>query len=264
MTTGWVEANERWWDERAGHHAQSAFYDLDGFRAGRNDLRPFEVAELGVDPTTIELVHLQCHIGTDTLSWARLGARVVGVDFSEPAIDVARELANDCGIDAELVVADVYDAVRALGGRSFDVVYTGIGALSWLPDLDRWGEVVASLLRPGGVAYIVEIHPFLWTYDADSGREFDYFDAVTSDDATGSYTDRTLATVNNVVVERNPGFARVLNALIAAGLTIELVGEHPIGVEQYRPEHVQGPDRLWRSPEGAPKIPMLWSVRARR
>ena len=264
MTTGWVEANERWWDERAAHHAQSSFYDLEGFRSGRNDLRPFEVAELGIDPTDIDLVHLQCHIGTDTLSWARLGARVVGVDFSAPAIDVARRLADDCAIDAEFVVADVFDAAAALGGRSFDVVYTGIGALSWLPQLERWGAVVASLLRPGGVVYIVEIHPFLWTFDAESGRSFDYFDVISSDDAVGSYTDRSLATVNNVVVERNPGFAPVLNALVGAGLTIELVGEHAVGVEQYRPELVQGPDRLWRMPEGAPKIPMLWSVRARR
>jgi SAM-dependent methyltransferase len=264
MTNSWVGTNERWWDERAAHHARSQFYDLDGFRAGRNDLRPFELAELGVDPRDRDLVHLQCHLGTDTLSWARLGARVSGVDFSAPAIEAARRLAKECELDAEFVVADVYDSLGALGGRTFDIVYTGIGALSWLPDLQRWGSVVSSLLRPGGVAYIVEIHPFLWTYDVESGREFDYFDAITSDDAAGSYTDRSLPTVNNVVVERNPGFAPVLNALIAAGLTIELVGEHAIGVEQYRPELVQGPDRLWRVPDGAPKFPMLWSVRARR
>ncbi len=264
MTSGWVETNERWWDERALHHARSQFYDLDGFRDGRNDLRPFEVAELGVDPRDLDLVHLQCHIGTDTLSWARLGARVVGIDFSAPAIDVARRLAKECDLDADFVVADVYDSVHAVGGRTFDVVYTGIGALSWLPDLGRWGAVVASLLRPGGVVYVVEIHPFLWVYDVESGRAFDYFDAITSDDAAGSYTDRSLPTVNNVVVERNPGFAPVLNALIAAGLTIELAGEHAVGVEQYRPEAVQGADRLWRMPDGTPKIPMLWSVRARR
>ena len=263
MTDDWVGTNERWWNERASHHATSDFYDLAGFRTGRGHLRPFELDELGVDPAGLDLVHLQCHIGTDTLSWARLGARVVGVDFSAAAVEVARDLAKECDLDAEFVVADVYDASEALGGRTFDVVYTGIGALSWLPDLDRWGAVVASLLRPGAVVYVVEIHPFLWTYDAESGREFDYFDAIASDDASGSYTDRSLPTANNVVFERNASISLVLNALVAAGLAIEHVGEHPVGVEQYRPDLVRGPDRLWRTPPGRAKIPMLWSVRAR-
>jgi SAM-dependent methyltransferase len=177
VTQRWVRTNRLWWDERATSHAESAFYDLAGFRAGRNDLRPFELDELGVDPAGLDLVHLQCHLGTDTLSWAQHGARVVGLDFSTPAIEWARALAEDCRLEAEFVVGDVFDAVKLLGRRTFDVVYTGIGALSWLPDLDRWAKVVASLLRSGGVLYLVEIHPLLWSFsDGDApALRWDYF-----------------------------------------------------------------------------------------
>src|SRR5581483_7835167 len=139
----WIATNREWWDERVASHAKSTFYDLDAFRRGRDDLRPFEGDELGVDPGGLDLLHLQCHLGTDTLSWARRGARVVGLDFSGPAVQAATELARAVGLDdrAEFVQSNVYDARRELGGREFDVVYTGVGALSWLPDIERWARV---------------------------------------------------------------------------------------------------------------------------
>jgi SAM-dependent methyltransferase len=143
-------ANRARWEEAVPHHVASDLYDLAGFRAGRDDLRPFELIELGA-VAGHDLVHLQCHLGTDTLSWARHGANVVGVDFAPAAVEAAAQLANDCGLPAEFVCADVYDAPAALDGRTFDVVYTGIGALGWLPDIAGWAQVVARLLRPGGV-----------------------------------------------------------------------------------------------------------------
>ena len=133
-------------ERRAPLHVTSAFYDVDGFRAGRSDLRPFEVEEMG-DVAGRELVHLQCHFGLDTLSWARLGAQVTGLDFSQPAIAAACALATDLDLDATFVVSDVYDASAALGS-TYDIVYTGIGALCWLPDIPRWARVVRDLLRP--------------------------------------------------------------------------------------------------------------------
>src|ERR1700677_4501018 len=120
-------ANQARWDEAAPLHAASQLYDLTGSRAGRDDILPFELIELG-SVVGLDLVHLQCHLGTDTLSWARHGAHVVGLDFSAAAIDAATQLAIDCAIDAEFVCSDVYDAANALDGRSFDIVYTGIGA----------------------------------------------------------------------------------------------------------------------------------------
>jgi SAM-dependent methyltransferase len=264
----WIKLNRAWWDERAASHASSKFYDLRSFRRGRDDLRPFEAEELGIDPDGLDLVHLQCHLGTDTLSWAGRGARVVGLDFSEPAIETARALAVDVGLDdrAEFVVADVYDAVDAVGGRTFDVVYTGIGALSWLPDIERWARTAAALVKLGGVLYVVEIHPFLWPFadTPDPELDYPYFGVVESNDAFGSYTDRSLPTEHNHVMEHNWGIGPVITAVVAAGLTVELVGEHEMGVEQKWPFMVRGRDRFWRMPEDRPSIPQLWSLRARR
>jgi 2-polyprenyl-3-methyl-5-hydroxy-6-metoxy-1,4-benzoquinol methylase len=264
----WIKLNRAWWDERAESHASSQFYDLRSFRRGRDDLRPFEADELGVDPDGLDLLHLQCHLGTDTLSWAGRGARVIGLDFSEPAVETARSLAADVGLDdrAEFVVADVYDAIDALGGRSFDVVYTGIGALTWLPDIDRWATTAGALVKPGGVLYVVEIHPFLWPFadTPDPELAYSYFGVVESDDAFGSYTDRSLPTEHNHVLERNWGIGEVVTAVVRAGLTIELVGEHDMGVEQKWPFMVRGRDRFWRMPKDRPAIPQLWSMRARK
>jgi 2-polyprenyl-3-methyl-5-hydroxy-6-metoxy-1,4-benzoquinol methylase len=264
----WVETNRAWWNERVGSHATSRFYDLDAFRKGRDDLRPFEADELGFDPADLDLVHLQCHLGTDTLSWARRGARVVGLDFSEPAIESAKALADDIGLAdrSEFVHADVFDAVEALGGRTFDVVYTGIGALTWLPDIDRWAEVAAALVKPGGVLYVVEIHPFMWTWsDADEPElQFPYFGDVESHDAAGSYTDRTLPTKHNHVFEHNWAMGPVITATVKAGLTVELVGEHEIGVEQRWPFMIRDRDGFWVMPGDRPSIPQLWSLRARK
>ncbi|MDQ3793524.1 MAG: class I SAM-dependent methyltransferase, partial [Actinomycetota bacterium] len=154
--SGWrddyLEANRANWDERVPIHAEGELYDVASFKEGQERLRPFELVEVG-DVSGKDFIHLQCHFGIDTLSWARRGARVVGLDFSAPAVERARELAAELGLDAKFVQSDVYEAVGSLGGRDFDVVYTGLGALNWLPDIRRWAGVVAELVRPGGYLY---------------------------------------------------------------------------------------------------------------
>jgi SAM-dependent methyltransferase len=267
----WSDDNRAWWDERVPLHVDSDFYALDAFRAGDERLRPFEVDELGIDVTDIDLLHLQCHIGTDTLAWARHGARVVGLDFSSEAVAAATGLAGDVGLAdrAEFVAANVYDAVGALGNRQFDVVYTGIGALTWLPDIERWAETAAALVKPGGALYIVEIHPFTWVFADDTAEPavgWDYFAEVHWDDSIGSYADRDAPTSHNRTHERNWGIGKVVSAVIASGLAVEFVHEHPIGVERYWPwmERVEGRPDLWQTPEGRPSLPLTWSLRARR
>lgn len=147
----WREANRAKWDERVAIHTASDYYDQDGFRRARDVLRDFEIAEVG-DVTGRSLLHLQCHFGQDTLSWAHRGAaRVVGLDFSEPAVETARELAAELGYGpdrAAFVTADVYDAAEAVPDTAYDIVYTGIGALNWLPDLKRWADTAASSSPP--------------------------------------------------------------------------------------------------------------------
>ena len=236
-----------------------------GFVAGRDALRPFEDAELG-PVAGLDLVHLQCHLGTDTLSWARRGARVVGLDLSAASVAVARQLATDCGLAAEFVAADVYDAVTVLGGRRFDVVYTGIGALYWLPDLPRWAAVVASLLRPGGVLYLVEIHPVanaLWP----DGRRItepmfgNRYARETGEGGTYAAPDAALRA--HVTWGREWTVAEVVTAVLGAGLRVEALAEQDV-TDNPLPWLERGPDRLYRLPAGWPAYPLSYSVRARR
>jgi SAM-dependent methyltransferase len=260
----WRELNRANWDDRVPVHLASEFYDLAGFRAGAGSLRPFEVAEAG-EVTGRRLVHLQCHLGLDTLSWARKGALVTGLDFSAPAIEAARSLAADCGIDASFVVADVYDAVIALGGRRFEVVYTGTGALVWLPDIARWAGVVAALLEPGGFVYLVEGHPFAQVLDDSGGAAVvrDYFDDRPQvEDYPCTYTDGPALTHTRSVQFQHP-LGQIVTALAAAGLRIDFVHEHDFDVFQ-RFESLQRLGGQYRFPAGQPSVPMMFSLRATR
>ncbi len=258
-------ANLARWDEAVPHHVASELYDLAGFRAGRDDIRPFEPAELG-PVAGRDLVHLQCHLGTDTLSWARHGAHVVGVDFAPAAIDAAAQLAEDCGLTAEFVCADVYDAPEALSGRTFDIVYTGIGALNWLPDLTAWADVVARLLRPGGVLYLVEIHPIVVGVVEDGrtiGQDILQADYARWDEDGGTYAAPDATFTNTTTFERAHALSDVLSAVLDAGLGIELFHEQSFTNAPW-PWTVRGDDGYYRLPDGWSKYPLTYSLRARR
>ncbi|MFI5527385.1 class I SAM-dependent methyltransferase [Kitasatospora sp. NPDC051853] len=247
--TGWREANRANWDERVPVHLAGPFYDVPGFVAGRDTLHAFEPAEVG-DVQGRTLLHLQCHIGLDTLSWARRGATVTGLDFSAPAVEVARGLAAEIGAgDAEFVTADVYEAVEALGGRTFDTVYTGYGALCWLPDLDRWARTAAALVRPGGFVYLAEFHPFADLLGED-GRtvEGDYFlHGPTVVDEPGGYADPESSSAATLRYQWTHGVGQVVSALVAAGLRVEFLHEHDDG-------HFRLPPRRG--------VPLIYTVRA--
>jgi len=257
--------NQAHWDEAAPLHAASELYDLDGFRAGRHDIRPFELDEIGaVDGR--ELLHLQCHLGTDTLSWAHHGAQASGLDFSERSLAVARELAAELGIDAEFWNADVYDAVGAVGGRTFDIVYTGIGALGWLPDLGPWARVVHDLLRPDGILYLVEIHPMVLAAIGD-GRTItrDTFDAEyrASEEEGGTYAAPDAVLEHTVTYERDHALSDVVTAILDAGLVLELLREQSYTAVPW-PWAERGADGYYRLPADSPRFPLTYSLRARR
>jgi SAM-dependent methyltransferase len=261
----WLRLNRENWDERAGIHAASEFYDLRAFRAGRSTLRSYEPGEVG-EVAGRSLVHLQCHLGQDTLSWARMGAQTVGVDFSEQAIKTARMLAKDVQLAerSQFVVSDVYNCAAALRGQRFDIVYTGLGALVWLPDLDRWAKVVASLLNPGGFLYLVEFHP-LGDLLGDDGRtvEQDYFDSGGREvDYDYTYTDGPAMTRTRQVQWQHP-LGEVLTALAGAGLRLEFLRERDATLFRRFPvlESVNGE---YRFPAGHPRIPLLYSLHASR
>jgi SAM-dependent methyltransferase len=260
----WRGLNRANWDDRVPVHLASDLYDLEGFRAGAGSLRPFEAAEAG-DVTGKRLVHLQCHVGLDTLSWARNGALVTGLDFSEPAIKAARSLATDLAIDASFVMADVYDAVTALGERRFSVVYTGTGALVWLPDIPRWAQVVTALLEPGGFLYLVEGHPFAQILDDAEGTKIvrDYFDDQPRiENYPYTYTDGP-ALKHTRSVEFQHQLGQIVTALADAGLRMDFLNEHDFDAFQ-RFESLERHGGQYRFPAGRPRVPMMFSLRATR
>jgi SAM-dependent methyltransferase len=255
--------NRAWWDERVAVHMAGEFYDVAGFLAGRSTLRPFEVAEMG-DVTGSSMVHLQCHFGLDTLSWARQGALVTGVDFSPNAIASARDLARRAGIPAHFVEAGVYEAVTALDRRAFDVVYTSIGTIIWLPDLARWASTVAALLAPGGRFYMAEFHPFSVVLgDEDLTVTDSYFDqGPFLHDESGSYADPDAQTVHRQSVTWHHGLGAVISALAGAGLRIEFLHEHPYALRARWPFLERSADRTYHMPAGKPQVPLLYSLKA--
>jgi SAM-dependent methyltransferase len=261
--TDWLDTNRRMWDERVPIHVGSDFYDVEGFLAGASTLRAFEPGELG-DVAGRTLVHPQCHFGLDTLSWARRGALVTGFDFSAPAVAAASELAQRAGLEAEFVHANVHDAPAALGGRRFDVVYTGLGAINWLPDLEAWARTMAALLSPGGRLYLVEFHPATAVFaDDDLTVAYPYFhDAPLEWDAPGTYADPDAETVHNRSVEWNHGLGAVVSTLVAAGLRIELLHEHDYTLFQRWPFLRRAQDGTYRLPAEVPSLPLMYSLLA--
>lgn len=258
----WLATNRELWDERVPIHVASELYDVDGFLAGGSPLRPFELAEVG-DVDGLTLVHPQCHFGLDTLSWARRGARVTGLDFSPPAIAAARAIAERGGIEAEFVEANVYDAVQALGGRRFDVVYTGLGAIIWLPDIDRWARTMVELMAPTGRFYLAEFHPICDVFgDDDLVVSESYFDHDPSlYDEPGTYADLSAPTVHNLSVEWHHGIGEVVSALVAAGLRIELLHEHDYTLFPRWPFLRMASDHSYRMPPELPSLPLMYSLR---
>jgi len=231
----WAELNRRNWDERAGPHAASVEYAVERYATEPefiSDVVRFDLPRLG-DIRGLRGVHLQCHIGTDTVSLSRLGARMTGLDFSTTALEQARALAQRAGADVEFVHAEVYDAVDLLGAGRFDLVFTGIGALGWLPDIRRWARVVADLLAPDGRLFIREGHPVLWALDSPRpdgllALEYPYFESAepTIFDEPGTYVETTHEFTQTVTAEWNHGLGEIVTAVLDAGLRLTMLVEH--------------------------------------
>jgi SAM-dependent methyltransferase len=223
------------WDERVPAHVASRDYQVDRFAEDPGFLSSvvrFDLPRLG-DVSGLRGVHLQCHIGTDTVSLARLGASMTGLDFSAPAVEQARLLAARTGADARFVQAEVYSAVDVLGRGVFDLVYTGIGALCWLPSIRRWAAVVAGLLRPGGRLFYREGHPMLWTLDDQRDDDllvvrYPYVEREepTIFDDGGTYVETDAVFEHNVTYEWNHGLGEIVTALLEEGMDITALTEH--------------------------------------
>jgi ubiquinone/menaquinone biosynthesis C-methylase UbiE len=260
---GYYETNKRRWNELVDIHAKSKEYDLENFITGKNSLHRVELEKLG-DVKGKRLLHLQCHFGLDTISWARLGAKVTGVDFSETAIELAREIAKKVGVDAEFVCSNVFDLTKVLEGE-YDIVFTSYGVLCWLKDIDGWARIITHYLKKGGVFLLAESHPFMWVFD-DASEElklkYSYWhnEEPLSWEDDGTYADKDAKVTNKKSYEWQHTVSDVLNALIKAGLTIDEVGEYPDLVWAYTPASKRVDDEYFRIP-GDP-LPQTWSVKA--
>jgi SAM-dependent methyltransferase len=270
MADDWQALNRANWDERVPIHLGS--YKLAPLRAGQGRLTPIEDAELG-SVAGLRVLHLQCHIGSDTLALAQRGAVVTGIDFSAPAIDAARALAAELGLAARFVISDVYGAPTALpepGG--FDLVYTSWGTTVWLPDIVRWAEVVAWFLRPGGALYFADGHPTAYIFDDIAGVDAEgrpgWFSPYlarapdTIDDST-DYADPAARLANQRQVTWLHPLGDTLAALQGAGLRLEWLREHPRVAWQMFRCLVQDADGMWAWPD-KPWLPLSMSLRAIR
>ncbi len=231
----YLTLNRESWDERAPAHAASPGYGWAQFVEDPqhlSDVVRFDLPRLG-DVSGLRGVHLQCHIGTDTLSLARLGARMTGLDFSSASLEQARRLSAEAGPTVDFVESDVYAALEVLEPGSFDLVFTGIGALCWLPDVRRWAGVVAALLRPGGRLFIREGHPMLWAMDdpREDGllvANLPYFEREEADVWTegGTYVETDVVFEKNTTHSWNHGLGEIVTALLDEGLVITMLVEH--------------------------------------
>jgi SAM-dependent methyltransferase len=266
----WRALNRANWDERVAIHLRAPMYDLSDLRAGRGRLEAIEEAELG--PVAGErIAHLQCHFGADTLRLAQKGAEVVGLDFSAPAIDAARGLAAELGLAARFVCADVYDAVEAIPGpHGFDRVFVTWGALCWLPDVAGWARVVAALLRPGGRLFLADGHPTAYVFDDDVARDgrpgwfAPYFERgpLVLDDPR-DYADPAARLAHARTHQFQHTLADILNALAAAGLSLDWLHEHDGVPWRMFACLVEGRDRLFRFAD-RPWLPLSYSLSATR
>lgn len=260
----YYEANKRRWNELVAIHANSEEYDLKGFLAGKTSLHPVELNALG-DVQGKRLLHLQCHFGLDTISWARLGAKVTGVDFSKTAIEFARELNQQVGVDARFVCSNIYD-LPAVHQGEYDIVFTSFGVLCWLADVKEWARVIAHFLRPGGIFLLVESHPFFWVFDNDHPSELKikylywHSEEPLSYDEEGSYIDQDVKLKNTRGYEWAHTISDVLNALIQAGLIIKEVEEFPHLPWRPCPFAEKNQDGEWRLKGDF--LPLSWSVKA--
>lgn len=255
--------NEDAWDKRTGVHIGSEFYDIKGFMDGKTSLNETELSLLG-DITGKTILHLQCHFGLDSLSLARMGAKVTGMDLSGKAIEQAKAMNDTLGLDATFICSDIYALREVLQGQ-FDLVFTSYGVIGWLPDLQLWGSIIDHFLKPGGRFILAEFHPVVWMFDPEFAKiQYSYFNKETIiDETTGTYTDRN-APISYKEVSWNHSLDEVFAGLLQNGLSITGFREydfahyncfahmHQVGDQQFRVTPLDG------------KIPLMYTLTAQK
>ena len=257
----YFQANRSLWNQRTAVHKDSEFYDLEGFKKGANVLTPIELNEIG-DVYAKSLLHLQCHFGMDTMSFSRMGAKCTGIDLSDDAIKLAREINDELKLDAKFVCCNVYNTSEFIK-EQFDIVFTSYGTIGWLPDLDHWAKVIVERLKPDGFFYMAEFHPVVWMFDDDFTHikyHYDNKELIVMEDQPTYTGDK-----NEIVGKEyswNHSISEVLNALIYAGLKIEFFNEHTFSPYSNFKNSVETETGKWHIKGMEGKIPIVYSLKA--
>jgi SAM-dependent methyltransferase len=229
--------NRETWNKKVAIHAKSDFYNVDEFKNGKSSLNKYELTALG-DVSNKSLLHLQCHFGQDTLSWARMGADCTGIDLSDEGIRLAKQLNEELGLNSKFVCCNVLDVSKYIKSQ-FDIVFTSYGSIAWLPDLKPWAQIIYERLKVGGVFYIVEFHPIVWMFDYTTNPPklaygYNQKEAI-YEEYEGTYTDEK----SNMISKEytwNHSLGEIITSLIDAGLTIECLNEYDASPYNIFPE----------------------------
>jgi SAM-dependent methyltransferase len=257
----YFETNRKTWNQKVKVHAQSEMYALDDFKAGASSLKSYELQALG-NVQGKSLLHLQCHFGQDTLSWARMGAKCTGVDLSDEGIRLAQNLNRELGLDAQFVRCNVLET-SVFVKEQFDIVFTSYGVIGWLPDLQPWGQMIFDRLKPGGTFYMVEFHPILWMFDYQNHPpklKYHYSqDEVIYEEYQGTYADE-----NSQMMSKeygwNHGLGEVVSALGAAGLQVQFLREHDESPYNVFPDLLETENGMFKMKEQL--FPMIFEIKA--
>jgi SAM-dependent methyltransferase len=260
-TSDYININKSTWNDKVDVHIDSDFYDLEGFLNGKSTLNAIELELLG-NVKGKKLLHLQCHFGQDTMTFSRMGAIATGIDFSEKAIEKAREINKQLNLNTTFICCDIYDLPNHLNEK-FDIVFTSYGTIGWFPDLDKWAKVISQLLKPGGKFVMADFHPVVWMFDNDFKEIFyNYFNTeAIIEDESGTYADREAEIANQTITWNHPT-SELLNVLITNGLELNSFNEFDYSPYNCFNETEEFEQNKFRIKHLENKIPMVYSLSA--
>lgn len=259
----YLEINRKSWNAKVEPHLKSDFYFVDEFMKGRTSLNSIELDLLG-DIKNKKILHLQCHFGQDSISLSRMGAEVTGVDLSDKAIETAKNMAEKCGADTRFVCCDIYSLPDFLNEK-FDIVFTSYGTIGWLPDLEKWANIINYFLKEDGKFIMAEFHPAVWMFDEDFTKvTYNYFnEKPIIETYEGTYADQS-AEIKEEYVMWNHSLAEVLQNLIKNGMNLQDFHEYdwsPYPCFRHTEEFEKG---KWRIPQFGNKIPLVYALKAQK
>lgn len=256
----YTKANKLWWDKATHVHEQSRLYNVSTFKKTKNSLESIEQKELP-NIKGKSMLHLMCHFGMDSLSWAHKGALVTGSDLSHDSMELAKKLSKETGIPATFICSDIYDLPKVLD-KKFDVVYMSYGVLLWLSDIKKWGKLVHDFLKKGGIFYMVELHPFTNMLNEKGELAYSYFDnGPYEDESSGTYTDWN-AEIKGKTYQWGYTLSDVTSALINAGLTIDFIHEFPFTTYEQYPGQMSKNKKGEYQLKNNKEVPLLFSIQA--